>query len=80
GFISKEMFLESVLLSTEHGLFNTLLSGFLLLLMFVGSIFTFIYSLKLIKDVFLLNKIENKTEKKPHEAPILFLLSPIILI
>lgn len=80
GFISKEMFLESVLLSTEHGLFNTLLSGFLLLLMFVGSIFTFIYSLKLIKDVFLPNKIENKTEKKPHEAPILFLLSPIILI
>lgn len=80
GFISKEMFLESVLLSTEHGLFNALLGGFLLLLMFVGSLFTFIYSLKLIKDVFLPNKIENKSEKKPHEAPILFLLSPIILI
>ena len=80
GFISKEMFLESVLLSTEHGLFNALLGWFLLLLMFVGSLFTFIYSLKLIKDVFLPNKIENKSEKKPHEAPILFLLSPIILI
>ncbi|UBH09254.1 Na+/H+ antiporter subunit A [Macrococcus armenti] len=80
GFISKEMFLESVLLSTEHPMINTIVSGFILTLMFVGSLFTFIYSLKIIKDVFIPNNIKNNSEKKPHEAPVLFLLSPIILI
>ena len=48
------------------------------ILAIVGSIFTFVYSIKLIHGVFLGDRT-HETPKEPHEAPALMLISPIIL-
>ncbi|WP_414043642.1 Na+/H+ antiporter subunit A [Macrococcus sp. EM39E] len=81
GFLSKEMFITSVLETAQHGLSNQpILGSIALILTFVGSMFTFIYCIKLIKDIFFGSPKDNTSEKHPHEAPKLLLASPIILI
>lgn len=80
GFLSKEMFLTGVNEVSESGLFHLETFGFLFpLFAVVGSIFTFVYSLLIVYRTFLGPKQHDQLPKKPHEAPIGMLISPIIL-
>lgn len=80
GFLSKEMFFTGVLRVAEMNIFNLETLGILfLILAWVGSIFTFIYSMVLVFKTFTGKYQPEKLEKKPHEAPIGMLISPIIL-
>ena len=45
----------------------------------VGSIFTFVYSMILVFKTFTGKYQPEKLEKKPHEAPVGMLISPVIL-
>ncbi|GGA99142.1 Na+/H+ antiporter subunit A [Macrococcus hajekii] len=78
GFLSKEMFLTSMFDSSESALFNPFAVFLLLALVIIGSLFTFIYSIKLVKDIFFGQR--QALPKEPHEAPLMFLASPFILI
>lgn len=83
GFLSKEMFITSILNVVQYGFSaQPVLTFIALLLMFVGSLFTFIYCVKLLIDVFFAKNKNNpnSTIKQPHEAPAMFLVAPIILI
>lgn len=79
GFLSKELFLEAMF-EISHANFSALADWSVLfpILAIVGSIFTFVYSLKLIHGVFFGDRSYD-TPKEPHEAPALLLISPIIL-
>ncbi len=79
GFLSKEMFLEAMFALGEAD-FSVLADVSVLfpLLAIVGSIFTFIYSIILIRGIFLGKKVAD-TPKAPKEAPVLMLISPLIL-
>lgn len=79
GFLSKELFLEAMF-EISHANFSALADWSVLfpILGIVGSIFTFVYSLKLIHGVFFGDRSYD-TPKEPHEAPALLLISPIIL-
>lgn len=77
GFLSKEMFLTSMFDLLNSPL-SMLFSVIIILLIVIGSLFTFIYSVKMIKDIFFGGA--PNTPKQPHEAPLMMLVSPIILI
>ena len=79
GFLSKELFLEAMF-ELSHANFSAFADWSVLfpILAIVGSIFTFVYSLKLIHGVFFGDRSYD-TPKEPHEAPALLLISPIIL-
>ncbi|WP_175640595.1 Na+/H+ antiporter subunit A [Metabacillus schmidteae] len=80
GFLSKEMFFTSMIRVLEMDVFNIETIGLLFpILAWVGSIFTFIYSMVLVFKTFTGKYQPEKLEKKPHEAPIGMLISPIIL-
>jgi multicomponent Na+:H+ antiporter subunit A len=80
GFLSKEMFFDSSLkLEQTAGLAGTF-AEWIPILAVVGSIFTFVYSMYLVFGTFLGKQNTDQLEKKPHEAPIGMLLSPIVLI
>ncbi|MGM0875527.1 MAG: Na+/H+ antiporter subunit A [Bacillota bacterium] len=80
GFLSKEMFFTSMIRVLEMDIFNLETIGLLFpLIAWVGSIFTFIYSMVLVFKTFTGKYQPEKLEKKPHEAPIGMLISPIIL-
>lgn len=80
GFLSKEMFLASMVDVLELNIFNMATWGMLFpVLAWVASVFTFIYSMIVVLKPFT-GKIQlNLLDKKPHEAPIGMLISPIIL-
>lgn len=75
GFYSKELFFDSTL-----GLDGNILSQAIPYLAVLGSIFTFVYSMYFLFGVFTGPKKLDQLQKKPHEAPIGMLLSPIILV
>ncbi|MCD2138622.1 Na+/H+ antiporter subunit A [Salinicoccus halitifaciens] len=79
GFLSKELFLEAMFALREAD-FSVLADVSVLfpLLAIVGSIFTFVYSIILIRGIFM-GKQMPATPKKPQEAPALMLISPMIL-
>lgn len=79
GFLSKELFLGAMF-EISNANFSVLADWSVLfpILAIVGSIFTFVYSIKLIHGVFF-GKRTHDTPKEPHEAPKLLLASPIIL-
>ncbi|QGQ47833.1 Na+/H+ antiporter subunit A [Metabacillus sediminilitoris] len=80
GFLSKEMFFSSMIRIVELNIFNLESLGLLFpIVAWVGSIFTFIYSMVLVFKTFTGKYQPEKLEKKPHEAPIGMLISPIIL-
>ncbi|WP_226669485.1 Na+/H+ antiporter subunit A [Metabacillus litoralis] len=80
GFLSKEMFFTSMIRILEMDVFNLETLGLLFpIVAWVGSIFTFIYSMVLVFKTFTGKYQPEKLEKKPHEAPIGMLISPIIL-
>ncbi|MEC1627735.1 DUF4040 domain-containing protein, partial [Bacillus mojavensis] len=81
GFLSKEMFFTSMLRVTHVDLFNVQTWGALFpVLAWAGSVFTFIYSMKLLFKTFKGNYQPEKLEKQAHEAPIGMLISPVILV
>ncbi|MDQ0219628.1 Na+/H+ antiporter subunit A [Peribacillus cavernae] len=80
GFLSKEMFLASMVSVTEMDLFNMENWGVLFpVLAWVGSIFTFVYSMIIVFKTFTGKYQPEKLKKKPHEAPIGMLIPPVIL-
>ncbi|MDU1846115.1 MAG: Na+/H+ antiporter subunit A [Niallia nealsonii] len=81
GFLSKEMFFASMLNIREFNMFNLDTWGILLpIIAWVGSIFTFVYSLILVFKTFTGKYQPEKLSTKPHEAPMGMLISPIILV
>ncbi|HZG71835.1 MAG TPA: Na+/H+ antiporter subunit A [Chondromyces sp.] len=80
GFLSKEMFFTGMLRVLEMDIFNTETWGLLFpVLAWIGSVFTFLYSMILVFKTFTGKFQPEKLEKKPHEAPIGMLISPVIL-
>ncbi|KON86508.1 cation:proton antiporter [Sporosarcina globispora] len=80
GFLSKEMFFTGMVRVLEMDIFNLDTWGFLFpVLAWVASVFTFIYSMIIVFKTFTGKFQPEQLEKKPHEAPIGMLISPIIL-
>ncbi|WP_278926427.1 Na+/H+ antiporter subunit A [Staphylococcus auricularis] len=80
GFLSKENFLESMLEVTNAGIFSLNTIGILIpIVAIVGSIFTFVYSVRFIGQIFFGSYKPDQLPNKPHEVSILMLLSPEIL-
>lgn len=80
GFLSKEMFLTGMLSVTEFKLFSFETFGVLFpLLAWIASVFTFVYSFYFVFRTFTGKLQVEKLPKKPHEAPIGMLISPVIL-
>ncbi|MEC2400418.1 Na+/H+ antiporter subunit A [Bacillus subtilis] len=81
GFLSKEMFFTSMLRVTHFDLFNVQTWGVLFpVLAWIGSVFTFIYSMKLLFKTFRGNYQPEQLEKQAHEAPVGMLVPPVILV
>ncbi|MFC7060709.1 Na+/H+ antiporter subunit A [Halobacillus seohaensis] len=81
GFYSKELFFESAIhldLSVS-GITETLQTLFPYLAV-LGSIFTFVYSMYFFFGTFRGKADIDELPKKPHEAPIGMLVSPIVLV
>ncbi|WP_338750897.1 Na+/H+ antiporter subunit A [Bacillus sp. FJAT-52991] len=80
GFLSKEMFFTGMIQLLELDIFNLQTWGLLFpILAWVGSVFTFIYSMMIVFKTFTGKYQPEKLEKTPHEAPIGMLIPPIIL-
>lgn len=80
GFLSKEMFFTGMLAATSLDIFNLQTWGILFpVLAWLGSIFTFIYSMVLVFKTFTGKYQPEKLDTKPHEAPIGMLIPPIVL-
>ncbi|MEC2234450.1 Na+/H+ antiporter subunit A [Bacillus subtilis] len=81
GFLSKEIFFTSMLRVTHFDLFNVQTWGVLFpVLAWIGSVFTFIYSMKLLFKTFRGNYQPEQLEKQAHEAPVGMLVPPVILV
>ena len=80
GFLSKEMFFEGLLNANDLPQFNTLLMVIVVVIGVVASIFTFIYSLFMVKRVFWGSyHNEHLPIRNPHE-PFLFALPSTIMM
>ncbi|WP_170008041.1 Na+/H+ antiporter subunit A [Bacillus fonticola] len=80
GFLSKEMFFTGMVNVLEMDFFSLETFGFLFpVLAWIGSIFTFVYSMRLLFKTFTGDLQRDKLEKEPHEAPFGMLISPLIL-
>lgn len=80
GFLSKEMFFTGMLRIAEMDIFNLETWGILFpVIAWTASIFTFLYSMMYVFKTFTGKYQPEKLEKKPHEAPIGMLVSPVIL-
>jgi multicomponent Na+:H+ antiporter subunit A len=80
GFLSKEMFFTGMVQVLEMDIFNLQTWGFLFpVLAWVGSVFTFIYSMIVVFKPFTGKHHPEKLDKTPHEAPLGMLISPVIL-
>ncbi|MFD1038555.1 Na+/H+ antiporter subunit A [Virgibacillus byunsanensis] len=81
GFYSKELFFDATLHLNEGALtITSFLIQIIPYLAVFGSIFTFVYSMYFLFGVFGGKEQIEKLPKKPHEAPIGMLISPIILV
>ncbi|AXH99681.1 Na+/H+ antiporter subunit A [Sporosarcina sp. PTS2304] len=80
GFLSKEMFLDSMVALQHFELFNFDTWGILFpIVAWIASVFTFTYSLYFLLKTFAGQKKLEQLPKQPHEAPIGMLLAPMIL-
>lgn len=80
GFLSKEMFLTAMLSVKEFQLFDFATWGILFpIIAWVASVFTFVYSFYFVFKTFTGKLQVEELPKKPHEAPIGMLISPLIL-
>ncbi|GGA68964.1 Na+/H+ antiporter subunit A [Ornithinibacillus halotolerans] len=81
GFYSKELFFEATTnLNENSNAIASFLTEAIPYLAVFGSIFTFVYSMYFFFGVFTGPKKLELLPKKPHEAPIGMLISPIILV
>ncbi|WP_426703877.1 Na+/H+ antiporter subunit A [Staphylococcus shinii] len=80
GFLSKESFLESMIEITNVNMFSLNTLGILIpIIAIIGSVFTFVYSVRFIGQIFLGSHKAHELPKKAHEVSILMLTSPAIL-
>ncbi|MFS0576551.1 Na+/H+ antiporter subunit A [Sporosarcina sp. 179-K 3D1 HS] len=80
GFLSKEMFLQSMLALKHFELYNFATWGILFpVIAWIASVFTFIYSFYFVFRTFTGQGKLEALPKKPHEAPIGMLVSPVFL-
>lgn len=80
GFLSKEMFFTAMVHASKLDIFNFETWGILFpILAWIASVFTFIYSMILVFKTFTGKYKPEQLDKKPHEAPIGMLISPIVL-
>lgn len=80
GFLSKESFLESMIEITNVNMFSLNTLGILIpIIAIIGSVFTFVYSVRFIGQIFLGSHKARELPKKAHEVSILMLISPAIL-
>lgn len=81
GFYSKELFFDSAIhLNETSSALADFLTNIIPYAALFGSIFTFVYSMYFFFGVFTGPKKLELLPKKPHEAPIGMLLSPVILV
>ncbi len=80
GFLSKEMFLTAMLSLQEFDMFSMDVWWVLFpIIAWVGSVFTFIYSLYFVFHTFAGKHQPEQLPKQAHEAPIGMLISPVFL-
>ncbi|CAM4264101.1 Na+/H+ antiporter subunit A [Lederbergia lenta] len=80
GFLSKEMFLESMVDVLSLNIFQLSTWGVLFpIIAWIASVFTFIYSMILFFKTFTGKYKPENLPQKPHEAPIGMLISPVVL-
>nr|WP_279390524.1 MULTISPECIES: Na+/H+ antiporter subunit A [unclassified Staphylococcus] len=80
GFLSKEKFLEAMIEVSHAQIFSLNTLGIIFpILAIVGSIFTFVYSIKFVLHIFFGQHKPNALPKKAHEVSLLMLISPSIL-
>lgn len=80
GFLSKEMFFTGMVKILQMDLFSLSTWGLLFpVLAWIASVFTFIYSMKLVFRTFTGKYKPEGLKKKPHEAPLGMLISPVVL-
>ncbi|MFC5591311.1 Na+/H+ antiporter subunit A [Sporosarcina soli] len=80
GFLSKEMFLQSMLALRHFELFNFATWGMLFpVVAWIASVFTFIYSFYFVFKTFGGKGKKKPLPNTPHEAPFGMLISPVIL-
>ncbi len=80
GFLSKELFLTSMLAIPNFELFNFSTWGILFpIIAWIASVFTFVYSCYFVFKTFAGKRKKEALPKKPKEAPLGMLLSPVIL-
>ncbi|MGN1386150.1 MAG: Na+/H+ antiporter subunit A [Bacillus sp. (in: firmicutes)] len=80
GFLSKEMFFTGMLSVLTLDIFNLETWGIIFpVVAWIASVFTFTYSMIIVFKTFTGKLQPEKLEKKPHEAPVGMLISPIIL-
>ncbi|RWZ60005.1 Na+/H+ antiporter subunit A [Halobacillus fulvus] len=81
GFYSKEFFFDSALhLEAANTGISGVLQAAVPYLAVLGSIFTFVYSMYFFFGTFRGKAKLDQLPKKPHEAPIGMLVSPIVLV
>ncbi len=80
GFLSKEMFFTGMVNILKLDLFSLSTWGLVFpVLAWIASVFTFIYSMKLVFRTFTGKYKPEELKKKPHEAPLGMLISPVVL-
>ena len=80
GFLSKELFLTSMLALPDFELFNFSTWGIVFpIIAWIASIFTFVYSFYFVFKTFAGKRKAEALPKNPKEAPLGMLLSPVIL-
>ncbi|MEG0258806.1 MAG: Na+/H+ antiporter subunit A [Lysinibacillus sp.] len=80
GFLSKEMFFTAMLTIRDAEAFSIANVGVLFpIVAWLASVFTFVYSMILIGHTFFGDLKPDRLDKKPHEASLGMLISPIIL-
>lgn len=80
GFLSKELFLTSMLALRDFELFNFTTWGMVFLVVaWIASVFTFVYSFYFVFKTFAGKRKDRALPKAPKEAPTGMLIAPIIL-
>ncbi|WP_204171560.1 Na+/H+ antiporter subunit A [Staphylococcus sp. GDY8P100P] len=80
GFLSKESFLESMIEVTHADILSLDTFGILIpIVAIIGSIFTFVYAVRFIGQIFLGSNRPQALPKSAHEASKLMLIAPTIL-
>lgn len=81
GFLSKEMFFTGVLQIASADVFHAEAWATIFpVVAWIASVFTFIYSMMLVFRTFTGKAKLDQLEKKPHEAPVGMLISPLVLV